>query len=539
MSRSALWRQETNVKEREQKARQTFLTAIEEGRTNSHLKNIIPLIGPDDTFNIHPMLLQNISKSPYFQKCCEKLTDWNMVVDEIYYEVKHMEPWTAGAHKSPSTAFCLLLRLFTLRCTEKQMTLMLEHVDSPYIRCIGFLYLRYAADPATLWSWYEPYLHDEEAVQIRQGKAESTVGEYAQSLLNDLEYYGTRLPRFPLTIERQFKVKLLQAERVEERAKHHLENRAAMEYFQKVGARIQALYGDDENPITWYDAVVDRVIMRDGESGEMLARPKFQVTFPEYGNTEMVTLGEVDLPGSNNDAKKPAPGVERGGYDRRNEREYSRDAERERGRGYDYGRGDDRDRGRGYGDSRGNYGRRDDRYDQRERDARGNRGYPDDRGSRSGYDNRSRDNDRYDSRERERHPRRERSRSRDRNDDTNYSKSNNLNDARREEQELMEEVLRRERDKTAAKGRSYAARPATFKDSLGTSGMHSRHRAEGNDWKPPPRGNNNEGAGGGSGKAKGEDGKDSKPAAAPVVQKTAAELAAIQEKKRKLMARYG
>jgi hypothetical protein len=26
----------------------------------------------------------------------EKLVDWNMVVDEIYYEVKHMEPWTAG-----------------------------------------------------------------------------------------------------------------------------------------------------------------------------------------------------------------------------------------------------------------------------------------------------------------------------------------------------------------------------------------------------------------------------------------------------------
>lgn len=95
MSRSALWRQEGNVKEREVKALQTFQNVIEEGR-NSHLKGIIPLVGPDDTFNIHPMLLQNISKSPYFLKCCEKLTDWNTLVDEIYYEVKHMEPWTAG-----------------------------------------------------------------------------------------------------------------------------------------------------------------------------------------------------------------------------------------------------------------------------------------------------------------------------------------------------------------------------------------------------------------------------------------------------------
>jgi len=354
-------------------------------------------------------------------------------------------------------------------------------------------------------------------VQIRQGKAETTVGKYCQMLLNDLEYYGTRLPRLPLAMERQFKVKLLQAERVEERAKGHLGNGAAMEYFQKVGSRVQALYGDDENPVTWYDAVVERVILRDG-NGEMLARPKFQVAFPEYGNVEVVSLGELDLPGSA-DAKRPA--TERGGrsegYDRRSERDYPRD-DRDRGRGYDYGGGDDRDR-HGYDDCRGNRGHQDDQYNPSGRDARCSRGYPDDR-SRPAYDRRSRD-DRYDSREREH--RRERSRSRDRGD--------NLNDARREEQELMEEVLRRERDKTAAKGRAYAARPATFKDSMSAPGMQSRHQAQGSDWRP--RGND------GKSEVKRENVKESKPVAAPVAQKTAAELAAIEEKKRRLRARYG
>lgn len=33
--------------------------------------------------------------------------DWNMVVDEIYYEVKHMEPWTAGE-------FCFIYYLLVL-----------------------------------------------------------------------------------------------------------------------------------------------------------------------------------------------------------------------------------------------------------------------------------------------------------------------------------------------------------------------------------------------------------------------------------------
>lgn len=96
MSRSALWRQEENVKERERRAAQIYETALEEGRNNNHMRGIIPLVGPDDTYNIHPMLLNNIINCQYFQKCCEKLNDWNILVDEIYYEVKHLEPWTAG-----------------------------------------------------------------------------------------------------------------------------------------------------------------------------------------------------------------------------------------------------------------------------------------------------------------------------------------------------------------------------------------------------------------------------------------------------------
>ena len=359
---------------------------------------------------------------------------------------------------------------------------MLDHVDSPYIRCIGFLYLRYAADPSTLWSWFEPYLYDEEPVQIRQGKADITVGKFVQMLSNELDYYGTRLPRLPVAIERQFKVKLLQAEKVEERAKRNLDNKAALEYFQKVGARVQALYGDEENSVTWYDAVVDRVIMRD-DTGEMLPRPKFQVTFPEYNNTEIVTLGEIDLPGSNDSSKPPA--VERG----RSEGHYRDD--RDRGRGYDYDRREE-DKGRDYED-------------------RG-RGYPGNRG-RGFYDNHRRD-ERYDPRDN----RRERSRSRDR-----------VDDARREEKELMEEVLRRERDKTAAKGRSYAA---TYKDSPGQSRHlnHDTHRKSENGGSKPKA------------DCVGANQGDVKPSAATtpqIVEKSAAELAATQEKKRRLMAKYG
>mmetsp|Transcript_19859 Transcript_19859/g.43322 ORF Transcript_19859/g.43322 Transcript_19859/m.43322 type:complete len:102 (+) Transcript_19859:100-405(+) len=95
MSRAALWRQEANVKERQRQAEETFRLAIDEGRS-APARGQLRLHGPDDSFNLNPMLLHNISVSPYFQKCYNKLKDWNALVDEIYYEVKHMEPWTPG-----------------------------------------------------------------------------------------------------------------------------------------------------------------------------------------------------------------------------------------------------------------------------------------------------------------------------------------------------------------------------------------------------------------------------------------------------------
>ena len=112
MSRSALWRQEANIQDRARHAEETFARVISEGRDrHAHKKGVLPLLGPDDTFNIHPVILSSVAKSPYFvNKCCEKLMDWNMVVDEIYYEVKHLEPWTAGESISLSLSLCGLYK---------------------------------------------------------------------------------------------------------------------------------------------------------------------------------------------------------------------------------------------------------------------------------------------------------------------------------------------------------------------------------------------------------------------------------------------
>lgn len=114
-----------------------------------------------------------------------ELKTYHEVVDEIYYKVSHLEPWEKGSRRTSgqtgmcggvrgvgaggivSTAYCLLYKLFTLKLTRKQLNGLISHCDSPYIRALGFMYIRYVFPPASLLDWYEAYLDDEEVRRYR------------------------------------------------------------------------------------------------------------------------------------------------------------------------------------------------------------------------------------------------------------------------------------------------------------------------------------------------------------------------------------
>lgn len=179
--------------------------------------------------------------------------------------------------------------------TAHQMELTLKHVDSPYIRGIGFLYLRYTGPPDEIWKWIQPYIHDEDGIKVEQSGRPTTVGEFVRRLFSGRDFCGTTLPRLPILVERDLQVKILQADKAAERAAFHFKNSARMAYFQTIGNKVMALYGDDENPIQWYKAEIDRIVTRDEETGAHLKYPRFVVSFPEYGNVETVVLGELDV----------------------------------------------------------------------------------------------------------------------------------------------------------------------------------------------------------------------------------------------------
>ncbi|TVU12687.1 hypothetical protein EJB05_46341, partial [Eragrostis curvula] len=148
------------------------------------------------------VLSVNILSSDYFKELYRFKT-YHEVVDEIYNQVDHVEPWMTGNCRGPSSAFCLLYKLFTMKVTVNQMHGLLKHPDSPYIRAIGFLYLRYVAEPKTLWTWYEPYIKDDEEFSPGSNRKMTTMGVYVRDLLLGQYYFDSLLPRVPLPILRQ------------------------------------------------------------------------------------------------------------------------------------------------------------------------------------------------------------------------------------------------------------------------------------------------------------------------------------------------
>ncbi|XP_013101329.1 pre-mRNA-splicing factor 38B isoform X2 [Stomoxys calcitrans] len=140
-----------------------------------------------------------------------------------------MEPWERGSRKTSgqtgmcggvrgvgaggivSTAYCLLYKLYTLRLTRKQVNGLINHTDSPYIRALGFMYLRYTQPPGDLYDWYEDYLQDEEEIDVKAGGGQTiTVGQMVYQFLTKLDWFSTLFPRIPVPMQKQIEKKLEQ-----------------------------------------------------------------------------------------------------------------------------------------------------------------------------------------------------------------------------------------------------------------------------------------------------------------------------------------
>jgi len=199
----------------------------EEGEDGSRPANSLTTWGNANNMNLNPLIFTNITSSPYFKVTLIQFKTYHEVIDEIYYKVDHLEPWERGSRKTAgqtgmcggvrgvgaggivSSAFCLLFKLFTLKLTRKQVVGLLNHCDSPYIRGVGFMYIRYCLPPAEMWDWFEDYLDDEEEIDVKAGGGKSmTIGEMVMSFMTKLEWFDTRFPRIPVNVQKTINDKI-------------------------------------------------------------------------------------------------------------------------------------------------------------------------------------------------------------------------------------------------------------------------------------------------------------------------------------------
>ncbi|XP_002131999.2 pre-mRNA-splicing factor 38B [Ciona intestinalis] len=185
------------------------------------LGNTLTCWGNPRTMNLNHLVLTNVQNSPYFKVRLFELKTYHEVVDEIYYKVDHLEPWERGTRKTAgqtgmcggvrgvgaggvvSTSFCILFKLFTLKLTRKQVNGLLNHTDSPYIRGLGVMYIRYTQAPKDLWHWLEAYLEDEEEIDVKAGGGcVMTIGMMVRTVLTKLEWFSTLFPRIPVPIQK-------------------------------------------------------------------------------------------------------------------------------------------------------------------------------------------------------------------------------------------------------------------------------------------------------------------------------------------------
>lgn len=275
-------------KEEKAAVKEKFASALRGGRKqdvegssrNSGVR--ILEIANTKTFGFPGLLQTQLVESQYY-KTVMLMESMEQVVDELYTYADSLEPYAPHSVQAPSALFVCVYRLFTLGIDGHQLKQLLDNDDSPFVRCAGFLFLRYGVAPDQLWPWLGEYVLDEEDFQGKITNQEwgSTMGEFVEHLLSEDYYYKTVLPRLPVTTKRQIEGKLAQVSQYRKRA--HA-NRRKLHIFREKGVRVEAI----PNDVDWLAG--DILSLLEDNPLRLRVRVRF-----DDGQEQVVGIGKVIL----------------------------------------------------------------------------------------------------------------------------------------------------------------------------------------------------------------------------------------------------
>ncbi|CAE7695859.1 SRL1, partial [Symbiodinium pilosum] len=190
------------------------------------------------TYNFNSMLRDQILKNTYF-KTLVKIDTFEGIMDEMYQYVETAETYGGGSTTVPSSLFCCLYRLFTIGLSYDELNLLCESKDWPYIRCCGFLYIRFGCAPEKLWDFLGEYCVDDQEFEPSKSTPGFvvTIGEYVESLLLDERYYYSTLPRIPMGVMKKIEQKVAPLGQYRKRA---AQNKAILHFFREPGTPVEA-----------------------------------------------------------------------------------------------------------------------------------------------------------------------------------------------------------------------------------------------------------------------------------------------------------
>lgn len=192
------------------------------------------------TFGFPPLLQSHIVESTHF-KTVMGLEQFEEITEEIANYADTIEPYMQNSTSVPSALFCCVYRLLTMGIDAQQLRRLVEGGDNSYIRCAGFLFIRFGLAPDQHWFWLGEYVLDDDELPAKDGERNMTIGEYVECLMTQDRYYSTVLPRLPASSKRQLEVHLAGVPQCRKRAQA---NTRLLDVYQQKGLRVEALLED-------------------------------------------------------------------------------------------------------------------------------------------------------------------------------------------------------------------------------------------------------------------------------------------------------
>jgi hypothetical protein len=166
--------------------------------------NHMELWRSDTTMNLPEAVYKNVRISGFFIQELRLLQTFDEVVNVAKKNIKYCEPWI-GQSTNPSALWCVLWKCFKLRLTRRQVESLLRSQQSPYLRALGLLYVRFCALPDTQWELYDSMLYDDDEITLTAvTKTKCTIGQFTRDLIVKAKILDIIMPRIPVPIYKRW-----------------------------------------------------------------------------------------------------------------------------------------------------------------------------------------------------------------------------------------------------------------------------------------------------------------------------------------------